>query len=69
MSYDNFLDLVDKTFNNFNWRYGQCIMNVLSYAWKQKYDELADSEYDCYYDDSIVKNTLFKLQKEWILSS
>jgi hypothetical protein len=65
MSYEDFLDLVDKTFPSFNWRYGQCVMNVLYYAWKEKHDELADSEYDCYYDDSLTRITLEKLEKEW----
>lgn len=66
MTYIEYLDLVDKTYNSFNWRYGQTIMNVLYSVWKEKYNELLASENDCYYDDSMVSMTLDKLEKEWI---
>ena len=65
MTFTEFVDLVDKTHHSFSWRYGQSIMNVLYYAWKEKHDELLASENDCYYDDSKAKNTLTKLEKEW----
>jgi hypothetical protein len=65
MTFQEFLNLVDQTYNNFNWRYGQCVMNVLHSIDKIKYENLLATENDCYYDDSMVRITLDKLQKEW----
>jgi hypothetical protein len=65
MTFQEFLNLVDQTYNNFNWRYGQCVMNVLHSVDKIKYENLLATENDCYYDDSMVAITLDKLQKEW----
>lgn len=68
MSFKNFLDFVDETYNehSFHWRYGQTIMNVLHGVWPEKYKQLTSSEYDCFYDDGMVRITLDKLEKEWI---
>jgi hypothetical protein len=65
MTFEEFLKLVDQTYNHFNWRYGQCVMNVLHTVNKNKYEHLLATEKDCYYNDSIVHNTLYELQKEW----
>jgi hypothetical protein len=65
MIFEEFLKLVDQTYDSFNWRYGQCLMNVLYSVDKTKYENLLATENDCYYDDSMVRITLDKLQKEW----
>jgi hypothetical protein len=65
MTFEEFLNLVDQTYNNFNWRYGQTIMNVLHSVDKIKYENLLATENDCYYDDGMVKIVLNKLQEEW----
>lgn len=65
MTFEEFLKLVDQTYNNFNWRYGQTVMNVLHNVDKTKYENLLATENDCYYDDGIVKFTLSKLQADW----
>ena len=67
MTFEQYLNLVDQTYNNLNWRYGQTVMNILYSVWKEKHDELVSSEYDCYYDDSSVSLTLDKLEKEWLI--
>jgi len=65
MSFEEFLKLVDQTYNSFNWRYGQCVMNVLHAVDKNKYENLLATENDCYYNDSMVLVTLNKLKTEW----
>jgi hypothetical protein len=65
MTFEEFLKLVDQTYNSFNWRYGQTIMNVLHSVDKIKYEQLVATENDCYYDDGMVRITLDKLKKEW----
>jgi hypothetical protein len=65
MTFQEFLNLVDQTYNNFNWRYGQCVMNVLHTIDKNKYESLLATENDCYYDDSMAHITLNKLKTEW----
>lgn len=66
--FKDFINAVDETYseNPFVLRYGQTIMNVLRNMWLAKYNELVSTEYDCYYDDGLVKTTLEKLEKEWI---
>lgn len=68
LSFEQFLDAVNKEYDSktFNSRYGQTIMNVLRKIWPEKYYEITNVEYDCFYDDGIVSKTLNKLQKEWI---
>ena len=65
MTFEEFLKLVDQTYDSFNWRYGQCVMNVLHSVDKIKYENLLATENDCYYDDSMVHITLDKLKIEW----
>jgi hypothetical protein len=69
-SFEEFLELVDKTYDDhsFEFRYGQTVMNVLSEIWPYKYRELIVEYYDCFYDDGMVKITLDKLKKEWLKS-
>jgi hypothetical protein len=40
-------------------------MNTLMSVWPDKYKELTNSEYDCFYNDGIVSRTLAKLETEW----
>lgn len=65
MKFLEFLDLVDRTYHLFNWRYGQSLMNVLYSVSPNKYDDLVATGNDCYYDDSMVTQVLYKLAKEW----
>lgn len=78
MTFQGFLNKVDETFLSHQasrsggkisasnqWRYGQTVMNVLWDIWPEKYNELKDSDYNCFYDNTLVQSTLFKLEKEW----
>lgn len=69
MTFKDFLDKIDKAYyeNEFEMRYGQVIMNVLYDVWKEKYIQITteQTDYDCFYDDGIVRFTLEKLEKEW----
>lgn len=47
------------------WRYGQTVMNVLYDVWPEKYNELRDTTYDCFYTNRYLSLTLEKLEKEW----
>jgi hypothetical protein len=65
MSYDEFVKLVDQTSVQFNWRYGQSLMNVLHGAAPDKYSEIMNLELDCYYNDDMVPATLKFLKYDW----
>ena len=65
ITYKEFLTLVDQTYNNFNWRYGQSIMNVLYSTWPEKYNELITNNNDCYYDENKVSIVLDELKQSW----
>lgn len=65
MNFNNFLTLVEEAHNNYKWRYGQSLMNVLHSVDLSKYNELVSTEHDCYYDDRLVGQTLSLLEKEW----
>lgn len=69
MTFKLFLQLVDNKFNSATYkeqlRYGQYIMNELYNIWPEKHKEIIGSDYDCFYDNTIVQATLFKLEKEW----
>lgn len=65
ITYKEFIQLVDSTYNCFEWRYGQTVMNVLHSIDLKKYNQLLNTENDCYYDDNKVQGTL-KLIQEWI---
>lgn len=47
------------------WRYGQTIMNVLHDTWHEKYNQITNTHYDCFFTNANVKSTLEKLEKEW----
>jgi hypothetical protein len=72
MTYEEFLDLIDKQFNSASYkaqlRYGQYVMNELYNIWPEKYAQITGTDDDCFYDNGIVKFTLEKLEKEWINS-
>lgn len=53
--------------DQFRLRYGQIIMNELSIIWPDKYAQITNTEYDCFYDDSLAKKTLSKLENEWFV--
>jgi hypothetical protein len=68
MKFEEFLKKVDLEFSkitNKKIRFGQTVMNQLYNLWPEKYREITGSDYDCFYDDSIVRFTLEKLEKEW----
>ena len=71
ITFNEFLRKVDETFASHQgknkWRYGQTIMNVLWQTWPQKYKEIQGSDFDCFYDNSTVRLTLAKLEKEWYI--
>jgi hypothetical protein len=68
ITFNEFLKKVDDTYmdHSFEWRYGQTVMNVLADIWADKYKELVATDYDCFYDDRTVQDTLYKLETEWI---
>lgn len=70
ISFNEFLKTVDETYfdHSFSWRYGQTVMNVLHGVNPKKYNELVSTENDCYYDDRMVRSTLNKLEKEWMIN-
>jgi hypothetical protein len=65
MTYKEFTKLVDQTSNNFNWRYGQSLMNVLHGVWPEKYREITLSGSDPYHNDDFVSTTLDMLESNW----
>lgn len=65
ITYKEFLTLVDQTYNNFNWRYGQSLMNVLYSTWPEKYNELTANNNDCYNDENKVSIVLDELKQSW----
>ncbi len=65
MTYQEFLKLVDQTSNQFNWRYGQALMNVLHGVDPDKYSQIMDLELDCYYNEDMVPATLRFLKNEF----
>lgn len=69
MTFREFLKQIDDTFHTSSYkaqlRYGQYIMNELYNIWPEKYAQITNTEYDCFYDNTIVQSTLSKLEKEW----
>lgn len=45
--------------------YGQTLMNVLWDVWSEKYNEIKDSDINCFYSNHTVNMVLNKLEKEW----
>lgn len=46
-------------------RYGQTIMNVLYDVWPEKFNEIRDSDINCFCSNRTVSIVLDKLEKEW----
>ena len=76
MNFTDFIKKVEDTFMSNQhpkvravnrWRYGQTLMNVLSDVWHEKYNEIKDSDLDCFYTNQHVNLTIAKLEKEWKL--
>jgi hypothetical protein len=71
ISFHEFLQRVDTTLMSSSTenqlRYGQTVMNVLYDVWPEKYKEITGGDFDCFYDTTIVKLTISKLAKEWIV--
>ena len=78
MTFTEFLKQVDDTFINHQasrsdgkitaanqWRYGQTLMNVLWDVWSEKYNEIKDSDINCFYSNRTVAMVINKLEKEW----
>lgn len=69
MTFKQYLQKVDHKFHNASYkeqlRYGQYVMNELYNIWPEKYSQIVGSDYDCFYDNTLVQATLFKLKKEW----
>lgn len=69
MTFEEFLKKIDDKFNSSSYkaqlRYGQYIMNELYNVWPEKYAELTNSDYDCFYTNRNVEMVLNKLEKEW----
>jgi hypothetical protein len=71
VTFDQFIEKVDSVYEKNNelyvdkLRYGQTLMNVLHDVWRDKYYEITNTEYDCFYKDDTVRYTVGKLEKEW----
>jgi hypothetical protein len=74
MNFTDFIKKVEDTFMSNQppkvravnrWRYGQTLMNVLWDVWPEKYNEIKDSDLDCFYTNQHVNLTIAKLEKEW----
>jgi hypothetical protein len=65
MKYNEFIKTVDQTSINFNWRYGQTLMNILHGIWPEKYKEITESDNDPYYREDNVSKILKLLQDNW----
>jgi len=78
ITFNEFLKKVDDTFLSHQaarsngkikavnqWRYGQTVMNVLWEVWPNKYREITNTDFDCFYTNGLVKLTLDKLEQEW----
>lgn len=46
-------------------RYGQALMNILYDVWPEKYIDIRDTIYDCFYTNKHIDLTIEKLQREW----
>lgn len=66
ISFLSFLKKVDDFYTQTDdMRYGQSLMNVLHEVWPEKYEEIKNTETDCFYDEKIVRFTIDQLEKEW----
>lgn len=74
MTFEEFKIKVDDTFMSNQppkvsaanrWRYGQTLMNVLWDVWPEKYNEIKDSDINCFYNNHTINMVLNKLEKDW----
>lgn len=68
MTFNDFINHVDIYFTEHKQqgiRYGQSIMNTLFLVWPSKYQEISTTDDDCFYDDSVCRFTLNRLEREW----
>jgi len=81
MKFEEFLKKVDDTFMSHQsarskstdnpmtvsnqLRYGQTLMNVLYDVWPEKYNEIKDSDINCFYSNHTIAMVINKLEKEW----
>lgn len=67
MTFEQFLEKADRFYceNEFELRYGQSIMNILYQVRPDKYKEITQTDLDCFYDDSTIKDTLDHLERTW----
>ena len=76
MTFKEFVKKVDDTFWSYQasrgkvsaanqWRYGQTLMNVLWDVWPEKYNEIRDSDINCFYSNNTVNMVINKLETEW----
>ena len=70
ISFDDFISLTKQKDNSL--RKGQHIMNILYSVWEEEYKRLSSVHYydrtdiDCFYNDSLIPNTLEHLENIWI---
>lgn len=58
--------LYDKIVNrDHNLRMGQILMNYLYEVWPTQYKRITGTTSDCFYDDTLIGNTLELLEREW----
>lgn len=69
MKFEEFVKNVDHKFHTSSYReqlrYGQYVMNELYNVWPEKYAQIVGTSYDCFYDNTLIQSTLFKLEKDW----
>ena len=69
ISFDGFILLT--TLHDSSIRMGQHIMNILHSVWEEEYKRLSSVHYydrtdiDCFYNDSLIPNTLEHLENIW----
>jgi len=69
ISFDDFMLLTEQKSNEL--RKGQHIMNTLHSVWPEEYKRLSSVHYydrtdiDCFYNDSLIPNTLEHLEEIW----
>ena len=67
MTFEQFLDKVDKFYyeNEFELRHGQAIMNVLYLIRPDLHKKIMGTDFDCFYDDGSVQDSLDHLERIW----
>jgi hypothetical protein len=47
-------------------RKGQSLMSFLAEIWLEEYKRITSTDYDCFYSDKLINNTLEHLEKVWV---